>query len=85
MGGSGATWAGMGCPDGARDRLQRDQNIVWFSDEQGASLEQLVGAFGARIEGVPGDGEHFAPVLARQACGDERAGSARRFHHEDAE
>jgi hypothetical protein len=46
-----------------------------FRDERRALPQQVVAAFGARIERGARHGEHFAVLFERKACGDQRAGA----------
>jgi hypothetical protein len=52
---------------------QHGDDVLQLGDEDGALLEEPVGALGARIERGAGHREHFAVLLQRHACGDERA------------
>ena len=60
-------------------------DVGGFRDEGRALPEQVVAAFGARIERGAGHREHFAALFEREACGDQRAGAPGRFHHHDAD
>ena len=73
-----------------RDRLSQDRthdrdDVGGFRDQRRALPEQVVAAFGAWIERGARHREHFAALLERKACGDQRAGAAGRFHHHDAD
>ena len=52
----------------AEDRLQHGDDVGGFGDQDGALLEQAVGAFGARIERGARHGEDFAALLAGHAA-----------------
>ena len=69
----------------AEDRAQHGDHVVDLGDEDGALLEEPVGALRARIERRARHREHLAALLQRQPRGDERAGALRRLDHDDAE
>ncbi len=70
---------------GAEHRLDRRDDVVRLGGDDGACLEQAVGARGARIERRARHGEDDAALLAGEARGDQRAGPLRRFDDDDAE
>ena len=59
----------------AQDRADDGDHVGSFRDQGRALLEQVVGAFGARIERGAGHGEHFAALFEREARRDQRARS----------
>ena len=69
----------------AQDRADDGDDVGGFRDKSRALLEQVVGAFGARIERGARHREHFAALFEREACGDQRAGAPGGFHHHDAD
>jgi hypothetical protein len=81
---------GVGLLGRGRDRLSQDRthnrdDVGGFRDECRALPEQVVAAFGARIERGAWHREHFAALFERKACGDQRAGASGRLHHHDAD
>ena len=48
-------------------------------------LDEAIGAFRARVEGMAGHGEHLAALLGGGAGGDEGAGAPRRLHDQDGQ
>lgn len=67
----------------ARERFQRRQNVGGFRNQGGTLLDEAIGAFRARVEGMARHGEHFAALLGSVARGDERAGACGRLNDHD--
>ena len=89
-GSTAGSGGGVGLLGRRGDRLSQDRthdrdDVGGFRDERRALPEQVVAAFGARIERGARHREHFAALFERKAGGDQRAGAAGRFHHHDAD
>src|SRR5690606_17260804 len=63
----------------------RTHDILRAGDERSALLDQVVRAGRARVERMPGHGEHLPALIGRAACRDERARTAGRLDHHHPE